>query len=96
MARYRKKPIEIDAVQWTGDNAAEIKAFTGIRSNGEDSFLLPSEITGAWDRPRVWNESQTSWNTVNVGDWILRGAAGELYPCESGIFAATYEPAVAA
>jgi hypothetical protein len=92
MPRFRKRPVEVDAIQWTCDNTAEVKAFVGQRANGEDGFLLPDEITGTWHRPHVWNESQTSWNTVNPGDWIIRGTGGEFYPCEREIFAATYEP----
>lgn len=32
-------------------------------------------------------------HTVSWGDWIIRGVKGELYPCKSDIFEATYEPA---
>ncbi len=28
---------------------------------------------------------------ADVGDWIIRGVKGELYPCKPDIFAATYE-----
>lgn len=93
--RFRKKPVEVEAVQWTGDNVAEVKAFVGKTPSGEDAFLLPDEITGSWERPHVWNESQTSWNTVNPGDWIIRGTAGEHYPCEQGVFADMYEEVTA-
>lgn len=34
--------------------------------------------------------------TADLGDWIIRGVQGELYPCKPDIFAATYEPADAA
>lgn len=30
---------------------------------------------------------------ANPGDWIIRGVAGELYPCRQDIFEQTYEPA---
>ncbi|KWT70755.1 Phage protein [Hyphomicrobium sulfonivorans] len=30
---------------------------------------------------------------AEFGDWIIRGIAGEIYPCKPEIFAATYEPA---
>lgn len=30
---------------------------------------------------------------VEAGDWIIRGVAGEFYPCNPDTFAKTYEPA---
>ena len=33
---------------------------------------------------------------ADVGDWIIQGIKGEIYPCKPDIFAATYEPATGA
>lgn len=80
MARFRKKPVVIDAVQWTGDNGADISAFLGDtawKHNADDTLTIPTlegdHLAGEWD-------------------WIIRGVAGEFYPCKPDIFAATYEP----
>lgn len=92
MPRYRKKPVEVEAIQWTGGNAAEIKAFVGTRHHGGPAFVLPEENIWKTNRACVWNSSQDDYNTVNKGDWIIRGSAGEFYPCEPGVFEATFEP----
>ena len=73
---FRKKPIVIEAVQWMGDNEAEILAFcpTAVRV-GESSLIIPT-LEGD--------------HRAEPGDWIIRGIAGEFYPCQNDIFNATY------
>jgi hypothetical protein len=88
---YRKKPVEVAGVLYTGHNANEVKSFVGERKAGEPRFLLPSEATDVSPRAIVWNDSQNSWNPVNVGDTILRGLVGEYYPCSADALAATYD-----
>ena len=82
MTQYRKKPVVIEAVQWTGQNIAEINnfAFGHVQGavNKDCSFLV-----GTLEGP----------HTASVGDWIIRGVKGEFYPCKPDIFAATYEAA---
>jgi hypothetical protein len=82
MGKFRKKPVEIEAVQWTGKNSKEIDDF------------CPSER-------KIWACGMDFMSLVivtlegnmkaAVGDWIIRGVKGELYPCKPDIFAATYE-----
>ena len=91
MARYRKKPVEVETLQWTGDNASDVKEFTGRRRNGEDRFLLPEEITGVWDHPHVWADLEQTWVACPAGHYVIRGVHGEFYPCDPDVFAATYE-----
>lgn len=80
MKRYRKKPLVIEAVQLGG----------GVDSNGFDvakwcgGDLHPN---GAITIPTLEGEHRAS-----VGDYVIRGVAGEFYPCKPDIFAATYEP----
>jgi hypothetical protein len=76
--KYRKKPIEIEAVQWTGSNADEIEEFIG------------QVWKAAPDRIRINTPEGTM--VATPGDWIIRGVAGELYPCKPDIFEQTYEP----
>jgi hypothetical protein len=83
MARYRKRPVEIDAVRWTGENMGEIaamfssdlKAISPLGRSGEQ--LVIRTLEGAM--------------TAQRGDWIIRGVKGEAYPCKPDIFEATYE-----
>lgn len=88
---FRKKPVGIEAVRWTGDNLREVIDFTGLHPSAEK-----------W----TWNEYETVVREsglkiftlegplmATVGDWIIKGVKGEFYPCKPDIFAATYEPA---
>ena len=76
--RYRKKPVEVDAIQWTGHNLLEVAQFMG----GEAVFSEHSE---------VMIETLEGRMVASPYDWIIRGIAGEYYPCKPEIFAKTYE-----
>lgn len=93
MSRFRKKPVEVEAIRWDGANAEEIKAFVGTRDNGECRFLLPDEITGVWDHPHVYEDNHQQWIAILPGYWVIRGTRGEFYPCDPQAFADTFEPA---
>lgn len=75
--RYRKKPIEIDAIQWDGTNVADIMQF------------MPR---GGFIGGTVRIHTLEGVLTAHPGDWIIRGTHGEYYPCKPHIFAQTYEP----
>lgn len=79
MAKYRKKPVVVDAVQWLGDNFAEITEFFGGASEHEGSKVIVKTLEGEM--------------TASPGDWIIKGVKGEFYPCKPDIFLATYEEA---
>jgi hypothetical protein len=74
--KFRKRPVEIEAVQWTGGNLEEIEALaSGLRLVTQDEEkLLIHTLEGAM--------------TANIGDWIIR--EGEVYPCKPDIFEDTY------
>ena len=70
--RYRKKPVEIEAVQWMGKNLEEIKAFVG-------ESLIYDILDTAWKvgkgRPRVLMKIKTlEGDTIaSEGDYIIKG-----------------------
>lgn len=85
--RYRKKPLEINALRWTGNNLQEIKDFAGDdvsftkRMNLNDEEVISLKVKtkeGVLEAP--------------VGSYIIRGIEGEYYPCDPQIFHKTYEP----
>lgn len=88
--RYRKKPVEIEAVQWTGENLKEIRLFVG-------ESLIYDIIDTAWEvgkgRPYVIMKIKTLEGDMiaSEGDYIIKGISGEFYPCKPDIFKATYE-----
>jgi len=83
--KFRKKPVVIDAMQWTGENSDEIQTFL------HDGH--PHAAAG-WVKGRyVEIGTLEGLMVASVGDWIIRGVQGEFYPCKPEIFAATYEAA---
>jgi len=80
--QFRKKPVVIEAVRWVGTNSNEIAAFAGkmwiemVAPNPGDDLII--------DTPE-------GKMRCRLGDWLIRGVAGELYPCKPAIFEATYE-----
>lgn len=78
--KYRKKPIVIEAVQFTGTNHDEIADFCApqpVKVGGGFTLLIPT-LEGEM--------------TANQGDWVIKGVKSEFYPCKPDIFEATYEP----
>jgi hypothetical protein len=77
--RYRTKPVEIEAVQWLGDNLDEIADFVGddprVRFNEFGLYIFTLE-------GRMY---------ATVGDYIIRGLRGEYYPCKPDVFVKKYE-----
>jgi hypothetical protein len=74
--KYRKKPVEIDAIQWTGDNKLEIFDFCNM------SYITNQEL-------RI--QTLEGYMTASIGDYIIKGVMGEFYPCKPDIFEMTYE-----
>ena len=79
MAMYRKKPIVIEAVRWTGKNTDEMETFLGNLPLTPIGALAIGTLEGTMFAER--------------GDWVIRGVKGEFYPCKPDIFEATYDPA---
>lgn len=91
MPLFRKKPVVIEAVQWTGANLAEVRAFTGPAN------FYAVEVDDQRDDPdiraEVWDKLHSTWVGVKDGQWVIRGVKGEFYPCDADVLAETYEPA---
>jgi hypothetical protein len=92
---FRKKPVVILAVQWTGDNLAEVLEFTGKHPRWDEWFASFEQYEEHVRRDRNVFKVVTLEGTMEAqpGDWIIRGVKGEHYPCKPDIFYATYEPA---
>ena len=88
MAKYRKKPVVIEAFEWTG---------------GPDQTEDPEWIIDAIRTNLVWfNNPGTKHcnmeiktlegnHVANQGDYIIKGVKGEIYPCKPDIFKMTYD-----
>jgi len=86
MARYRKKPIIIDATQWMkhGDHPS-VENCTA----SSPTYCKRCKINTLYTHG--WIETLEGRHIVCPGDWIIRGVKGELYSCKPDIFEMTYE-----
>jgi hypothetical protein len=79
MKKYRKKPVVIDAVQF--NSPSDIRAlklpFVEVKDGNAVACYLIRTLEGEMKLER--------------GDWLIRGIAGEFYPCKPDIFAKTYD-----
>ena len=77
---YRKKPVVIKAIQYTGINVDELKEFVGDQLGVLDGIPFIKTLEGNM--------------YFNVGAYIIQGVQGEFYPCKDDIFLATYEEVI--
>lgn len=88
MDKYRKKPVIIEAVQFTGLNPTEIKDFVGENCEVE---IYDNEVTPPV--ARIVIHTLEGDMEVGKGDFVIKGVKGEFYPCKPDIFEQTYESA---
>ena len=82
--KYIKKPVEIEAVQWTGNNLEEIYDFVGIKNLSFWSKAVDEEVGELYIRTMEGEMHAT------VNDFIIKGVKGEFYPCKPDIFYEAY------
>jgi hypothetical protein len=88
MAKFRKKPVVIEAFLIPPDDE--------LTRAVPPAWLLQAMVKEeaiAVDGGGVDIVTREGVMRGNVGDWIIQGVKGELYPCKPDIFAATYDPA---
>lgn len=84
MAKFRKKPVVIDAEQFIGGCAA-------IESDWLSEAIVNGTVSTAVDYAEI--KTLEGVMRADRNDWVIRGVKGEIYPCKPDIFAATYEAA---
>lgn len=90
MPKFRKRPVVIEAIQFTGteENFLDLKQFVGNAKLYSAEGLLK---TGDGLRSHILIRTLEGNMAADRGDWIIRGVQGECYPCKPDIFAETYE-----
>jgi len=83
MAKYRKKPVVIEAWQNQPDMGTCPKWLTDE---------LGKSIRGSGGMPPLFIQTLEGEMRADLGDWVIKGVKGEIYSCKSDIFEATYEP----
>ncbi len=76
---YRKKPLEVEAIQWVGNNYEDIIKFMKkhVIEDLRDSSLIIPTLEGDMK--------------ASIDDFIIKGIKGEFYPCKPDIFWETYD-----
>ena len=80
---FRKKPVTLTAIDWTGDNFDAVKKFAGDNVSLENGKLVIKTLEDGVDGKAK--------HVASIGDFIIRGVEGEYYFCKPYIFEQTYE-----
>ena len=87
--KYRKKPVVIEAMQWTGDGSYSDEAIINwIFSHDDSADLDEVKHNDGWHLIIRTLEGKMG---TQIGDFIICGVQGEFYPCKPEIFEQTYE-----
>lgn len=88
--KFRKLPVEIEAVQWTGENTKELYDFArDEKGNPVVSCGHPDDRCSVM----TLEDGCGEWKVIHwadKGDWIIKGVKGEFYACKPDIFEMTY------
>ena len=88
MARYRKKPVVIEAVKYLGHGNVENRETPDwVWDAFENGTLVATN-----DSYPLRVKTLAGQVVISPGDYIMRGVKGELYPCKPDIFEQTHEP----
>ena len=77
MKNYRKKPVVVSAMQYTGENIEEVMEFVQGNAYMDSRGLIIQTLEGE--------------HIASINDFIIKGIHGEFYPCKPDIFSKTYE-----
>jgi hypothetical protein len=80
---FKKKPVEVLAMKWTGDNFDAIKDFAGKNVLLEEGELVIRTLEDG--------KTGKAKHVASFGDFIIQGVQGEFYFCKPDIFEKTYD-----
>jgi hypothetical protein len=93
MAKFRKKPVVIEAFQFNPTH----HPMMGWIADKSPAWFMLAQCDGI---AKIWSDDEEPYCMIktfegsmkaNLGDWIIKGIKDEIYPCKPDIFAATYE-----
>jgi hypothetical protein len=95
MAKFRKKPVVIEATQWwpPGHDRHDSIAHPVVGCD-PGAAVVGTIVKQPWDNMggHAYSiKTLEGWHELTVGDWIITGIKGEKYPCKPDIFEKTYE-----
>ena len=93
--KFRKKPVVIEAFQLTAvsrkDNREWPNWLNEAWQKPRTAVGSVSPMISTAEDPALVINTLEGGHRADIGDWIIRGVAGELYPCKPAIFDLTYE-----
>ena len=93
--KFQKKPVVIEAFQYDGDLKGSDGAYY-VPEWAVEAYEKGIMHYGAlkMDEPpcELLIDTLEGTHHVSVGDFVIRGIKGELYPCKPDIFVGSYEP----
>lgn len=89
--KFKKKPVEIEAIQYNNLNRMEIEKFVGKKLPQELETETAYLAGKGSPKFSILIETKESSMKAIVGDWIIKGVKGEFYPCKNDIFKMTYD-----
>ena len=92
--KYRKKPVVIEALQWTGYNDLdmynfledEIRELRDFRDYGRNFYIDHIRVKGGLIIKTLEGD-----HVASINDYIIKGIKGEFYPCKPDVFELTYD-----
>lgn len=82
--KYRKKPVVIEAIKWDGNESTFEKIKDPKFNSLNRSVIFLRDGTLSID-------TLEGVHKAIMGDFIIRGVKGEIYPCKADVFKMTYE-----
>ena len=76
--KFKKKPVIIEAFEWTGELTPELSEFI----KGSHHFTSGKDLV---------IHTLEGDMIASIGDFVIKGVKGEIYPCKPDIFWQTYE-----
>lgn len=87
--KFRKKPVVVDAIQFL-PNTKSTDAILALAAEGSRRVDIHVDAQNTYT---MFVQTLEGKMEASIGDWIIRGVSGELYPCKPDIFLMTYEVA---
>lgn len=90
LKRYTQKSITVEAIQYDGNNGHLIETLFGRDNVIQSPILEPTPYNPTGQYLQIRNAIRIM--TAVVGDWIIRGVKGDIYPCKPNLFGVAYVP----
>ena len=89
--KYRRKPVIVDAIQWTGKNSDDVDEFTKYEAKYADNLVAYFPPSEQYRSTILYIPIQGKLKEVSIGDYIIKDNDGKFSNCDSDIFKKTYE-----